>query len=257
LVFIGSKVVEALLFSSNMRRVWLAVFFVFSLVGVITEIRTFSGLTIGDQIKADNLVRKLMKDDFNREIVYDITVADQVGMKYLLKDVVSQDKSPKKLHLIFPSGDQTPVTKAFGTMAVWADPRVDANMNYVQVRRLTIGTPKEIKLFANYYPEGEFVSTEDEFEIFRKGEQLGSLYIFSNQVEKDSTLRTFLMSLVPQWDEKKAGWFIVNAYGRDVWIQKAIDKYLIVDLGMSNLTKESQVELLTTITVATSSDLEE
>lgn len=242
-VYMGTKIMKELV-TEKLIIVWLGIFTVFSLGGLLPEVRSFSGLTIGDQLKAEKYVRSLLVDDPNQMIVYDISTADQVGMKYLLQDLTPVSESNKKIHFIFPGTDQVPATERFGTMAVWVDPRVRSDLSYVQIRQLSIAHPKSVKLLINPYPRQQFVAAENTLDIFSDNIFVGTLYQFDDQIEKDFTLKTFIKSIAGQWNEEKSGWQRISVEKRTVWVEKVPHKIFIADLSTSDMNEEQQLQFL-------------
>lgn len=230
-----------LLFVANVLNGWLSTnksrlvatgFFLFlSIVTLHRNISAHQGMVIGDELAAVAYTKELLtQQDYS--LVYDVPRDQDVGLKYLLAGIPEKN-TPIKIHFIFPVSDADPVTKKFGSLAVWVDPRIYPDSLYIQRGKLTIVTPKTLRLLQDVYPRNTFTVAEVKYALFNHDKNVGNLYLIDDRVEKDFSLQTFLESIAPPVDVSIDSWQKVAAEGKSVFMKKMSSKYFLFESTLS------------------------
>ncbi len=239
-----ASVLNGLLSSNKLRLLAFVFFFFLSIVTLHRNILAHQGMVVGDELGAVAYVKELLKQQ-DYSIAYDIPRDQDVGLKYLMAGIPEKN-TPIKVHFIFPVHEDDPITKKFGTLAVWVDPRISPEHLYIQKGKLTIVTPKSLRLLQDVYPRTIFTVAEAKFAVFNLDKNVGNLHLIDDRVEKDFSLQTFLESIDPPVDVSIDTWQKVAVEGKSVFMKKVASKYFLFE-SLSSLPDSEIIEILNKI----------
>ena len=204
-------------------------------------------LYLQNQVDATQKVRELQKQT-NSLVVYDMSVLDSQGMRYLLPDLKSGSAttSVQTTHLVFPYNHDSPITNDYGELAVWQDPRNDVTKNYLVRQRLVIVTPLNTELLESHYHQHTIDAADTEYSVELNDKKIARLF-FLDDKQSNGTYNDFMSENMHQWDRQQKKWQAVKINGQDMYVMPTIGTSMFMLFTDPKMNTGDQVHFLDTI----------
>ncbi len=247
LFYIVAQVVRPLLKNNLYALMAVVGFGLYAYFSTTYQLKNPPMLYLQNQVDATQKVREYQKQT-NSIVVYDMSVLDSQGMRYLLPDLPSGSAttSTQTTHLVYPYDHDSPISNDFGKLAVWQDPRIDESKNYLVRKRLLIVSPKDTTFLESHYHQTVVEPADTEYEVERNDQKIGRLF-FLDDKQSNGTYNDFMSENMHQWDRQQKKWQPVKINGQEMYVLPTAGTTMIMLFTDSKMNTGDQVNFLHTI----------
>lgn len=181
-----------------------------------------------------NQIRQQVMSNPPSEIVYDIPLGSDYGIRYFLEDL-PLSSTGSKLHISYPNSLQFSGISRIGDVAYWNDPRTGSN-NYLTKEKYIISTNPSVFAYKNEYPSQSVeIKPLDQYILVRDGVIVGTLKVTKSEFTDISWVKKCEQGLATQYLDWKA-------IGEDQYCLTQRDSTILIDSTL--LPEEIDLSLL-------------